>query len=275
VDVTDITSTRNEHVRALAGLLRARDRRATGRHLVEGPHAVAEALRSRVVDEVLGTEEALTALRAELEPLDPTAASTARWTSVSPHVAERLCDTSTPQGVVAVATTPVVDLAAIVPGPLLVVLHAVGDPGNVGTIIRTADAVGASGVVVGRGSADPYAPRSLRAAAGSTYHLPIVTGVATVDVVGTLRAAGHRVVGLDGGASVLVDELTAGAAGIALVLGNEAHGLDPELVAALEGTVAVPIHGRAESLNVAAAAAVALYTVRAVADAAAPGSPED
>lgn len=273
--MTDITSTRNEHVRALAALLRPRDRRASGRHLVEGPHAVAEALRSGLVDEVLGTEEALATLQVELATLDPSAWTSASRTSVSQHVIERLSDTSTPQGVVAVARTPVVELPSVVDGRLVVVLHAVGDPGNVGTIVRTADAAGASGVVVGVGSADPYGPRALRAAAGSTYHLPIVTGVPTVEAVTALRDAGHRVVGLDGGASVHVDALTPGDAGIALVLGNEAHGLDPDVVAALDGTVAVPIHGRAESLNVAAAAAVALYAVRAALHTTSAGCPGD
>lgn len=247
--MTTLTSTSNPRVRELARLLRARDRREAGRHLVEGPNAVREALAAGVVDEVLHTDE--TPL-----PGDP---GDARVTQVSPHVLARLTDATTPQGVVAVARTHTADLDQVVGRGLLLVLHEVADPGNAGTAVRTADAAGASGVVLTAGSVDPFAPKVIRSAAGSTYHVPIVVGVSLEQIADRARAAGQRMVGLDGGGATPVTDLEVDRGPVALVLGNEAHGLPDSAREHLDDLVAVPIHGRAESLNVAAAAAIALY----------------
>lgn len=186
--------------------------------------------------------------------------STVTVTEVSAHVLARLADTTTPQGVVALVRTPQAGLAEAAAGGRTVVLHELADPGNAGTIIRTADAAGATGVVLTEGSVDPFGPKALRAAAGSTYHLPICTDATLQAAVAACRAAGQSVLGLAADAPDRVDELDM-AASIALVLGNEAHGLDAAARDLLDGAVAVPIHGRAESLNVAAAAAVALYAL--------------
>jgi RNA methyltransferase, TrmH family len=248
--VEPLTSTRNPRVRALADLRRARHRREAGVHLVEGPHAVGEALAAGVVTELLATEEGLASLD---QPPDVPV------TPVAEHVLARITDTATPQGVVAVARSVTADLDAVVGEGLLVVLAAVGDPGNVGTIVRTADAVGAAGVVLTAGCADVFGPKAVRAAAGSTYHLPLVVGPELGEVVATCSAAGQPLYGLDGGATVSVFALPHTGPAVALVLGNEAHGLPPDTRGLLDAIVAVPIRGRAESLNVAAAAAVALY----------------
>jgi RNA methyltransferase, TrmH family len=248
--VDPITSVRNPHVRALAALARARERRERGRHLAEGPNAIAEALAAGVVEEVLGVPDALVGL-----PVPPEV----RTTAVAPHVLERITDTVTPQGVIAVVRTPVASLEDVVGDGLLLVLHEVADPGNAGTIVRSADAAGARGVVLTTGSVDPFSPKAVRASAGSVYHLPVVVDVELGAVVAACREHGQRILGLDGRAPTSVFTLRDTAAPVALVLGNEAHGLPAALVDALDGTVAVPILGRAESLNVAAAAAVALY----------------
>jgi RNA methyltransferase, TrmH family len=245
-----LTSTRNPRVRELASLSRARVRREQGRHLVEGPHAVGEALAAGVVEELF-------VVAGEHADLD--VPPEVRVTPVTAHVLERLADATTPQGVVAVARTPVATLEEVVGRGLLVVLDAVADPGNAGTILRTADAAGARGVVLTSGSVDPYAPKTVRAAAGSTYHLPVVTGVEFAAVAEACRTRGQRVLGLDGTAERSVFDLEASSAPVALVLGNEAHGLPSDLVGHLDELVGVPLFGRAESLNVAAAAAVAIY----------------
>lgn len=244
-----ITSTRNPRVRALASLSSARTRREVGRHLVEGPNAVAEALAAGVVEELLVVADSV----------PPAVGVGVRVTQVAPHVLERLADTTTPQGILAVCRTSRASLADVVGVGVLVVLHAVADPGNAGTILRTADAAGAAGVVLTEGSVDPYGPKALRAAAGSTYHLPVVTEVAIATLLDACRAHGQRVVGLDGAATTSAFVLEDDHAPVALVLGNEAHGLPAEVASRLDGTVAVPLYGRAESLNVAAAAAVAIY----------------
>jgi RNA methyltransferase, TrmH family len=254
--VTAITSTRNPRVRELAALSRTKVRRERGQHLVEGPHAVAEALRAGLVLEVFaapGTLEQHPELAVPAEvPV----------TEVATHVVERITDATTPQGVVALASSRETPLSEVVGDGLLVVLDAVSDPGNLGTVVRTADAVGATGVVVSAGSTDPYSPKAVRAAAGSTYHLPLVVGVELPEVVAACHDAGQRVLGLDGAATTSVFDVNLSDGPLALVLGNEAHGLDPLTVEQVDALVAVPIHGQAESLNVAAAAAVAMYAVQ-------------
>lgn len=244
-----LTSTRNPRVRAAAALARRRERTARGQHLAEGPRAVAEALAAGLVEELFVTPD-----RAGEFDLPPTVT----LTTVADHVLATIADATSPQGVVAVVRTPGADFGDVpAAGQVVLVLDRLGDPGNVGTIVRTADAAGAAGVVVTTGSADPFGPKAARAAVGSTYHLPIVTGVTLADVAERYRVEGRRLLGLDASGARSVFDLDAGEGPVALVLGSEAHGLDPAVP--LDGTLAVPIAGRAESLNVAAAAAVAVY----------------
>ena len=215
---------------------------------------MTSALAAGVVQEVLGTAEGLAALLTEaVVPQDVTI------TEVSGHVLERLSDVRTSQGIVAVATSQTGDLDAVVGTGLLVVLDAVADPGNAGTIVRTADAAGAAGVILTEGSVDVFGPKAVRSAAGSTYHLPIVVDVPFGAVVDRCRTAGQSIYGLAGAGSRTIDDLEGQAPPIALVLGNEAHGLSTAHAELLDGLVSIPIHGRAESFNVAAAAAIAIY----------------
>ncbi len=206
------------------------------------------------MQEVLGTADGLAALLT-----DAVVAPDVPITQVSPHVLERLSDVRTSQGVVAVATSRTSDLTAVVGRGLLVVLDAVSDPGNAGTIVRTADAAGAAGVVLTEGSVDVFGPKAVRAAAGSTYHLPLAVDVPLAAVVERCRAADQAVYGLAGAGTSTIDDLERHRPPVALVLGNEAHGLPTDHAALLDGLVSIPIHGRAESFNVAAAAAIAIY----------------
>ena len=248
-----LTSTRNPRVQAARGLRRARERRATGRHLVEGPRAVAEALAAGVVEELYLDEDVDAA--AVLPRAVPGAVMVQ---PVTPAVLGHLADATTPQGVVAVARTPATGLADIGDG-VVVALDQVSDPGNAGTILRTADALGAAGVVLTRGSVDVYAPKAVRSAVGSTYHLPVVTGIAAQELAAFARDTGRSLLGLDAHAADGLTALAAAGGRAVLVLGNEAHGLDPATSALLDGHVAIALHPRAESLNVAAAAAIAIH----------------
>jgi RNA methyltransferase, TrmH family len=249
-DAPVLTSTRNPRVRAAAALSRRRERVARGQHLAEGPRAVGEALAGGGVVEVLLTPDRV----GELRIPDGVTVHV-----VSEHVLASVADATSPQGVVAVVTTPHATLEEVLVGDLTLVLDRVADPGNVGTIIRTADAAGASGVVVTAGSADPFGPKAARAAVGSSYHLPIATDVDLAAVRSRCVTHGRRLLGLDAAAERSVFDLRPGEGPIALVLGSEAHGLLD--TRALDGTLAIPIAGRAESLNVAAAAAVAAFAV--------------
>jgi len=147
--------------------------------------------------------------------------------------------------------------------PQLVALLAnVRDPGNAGTVLRTADAAGAHAVVFADASVDPYNGKCVRASAGSLFHLPVVATAGLGEAITTLREAGLRIVAADGRAGRSLDDPAVQARlaePTAWMFGNEAWGLPPELVALADEPVAVPIYGRAESLNLAAAAAVCLY----------------
>jgi TrmH family RNA methyltransferase len=188
---------------------------------------------------------------------------------VSGEVMEELAQTVTPQGLLAVCGFVDVPLTAVMqPAPALVALLAnVRDPGNAGTVLRTADAAGAQAVVFADASVDPYNGKCVRASAGSLFHLPVVAGARLEDAVAAMRAAGLRIVAADGRAGRSLDDPDVQerlGEPTAWMFGNEAWGLPPDLVALADEPVAVPIYGKAESLNLAAAAAVCLYaSVRA------------
>lgn len=244
-----ITSVRNRRVVAAAALARRRERRDQHRYLVEGPNAVAEVAAEGQVETVFATE----ALADAYAGLD------ADVVVVADHVLERLADSRTPQGVVAVARTVAADLPDVVGHGVLVVLVEPADPGNVGTIIRTADAAGAAGVVLTGDAVDPWNPKAVRASTGSVCHLPLVVGVSTEQVVAACRGASQWVVGLDASGTQDVAVLGDGDRPVAILLGNEAHGLDPGVLELVDARLAVPTYGRAESLNLAAAAAITIY----------------
>ena len=183
---------------------------------------------------------------------------------VSGEIMSELAQTVTPQGLLAVCGFVDVDLAAVTePAPSLVALLAnVRDPGNAGTVLRTADAAGASAVVFADASVDPYNGKCVRASAGSLFHVPVVAGARLDEAVAAMRQAGLRIVAADGRAERTLDDPEVQARlgePTAWMFGNEAWGLPPGLVALADEPVAVPLYGKAESLNLAAAAAVCLY----------------
>jgi RNA methyltransferase, TrmH family len=184
--------------------------------------------------------------------------------TVSGEVMTQLAQTVTPQGVLAVCRFVDVPLGKLIAAaPRLVVLLAgVRDPGNAGTVLRTADAAGAAGVIFTDASVDPYNSKCVRASAGSLFHLPLVVDVPLREAAAVLRGAGLRVLAADGNASGRLDDLESHRKlrqPTAWLFGNEAWGLPADALALADEAVAVPIYGRAESLNLAAAAAVCLY----------------
>lgn len=236
-------------------------RRRSGRFLAEGPQAVAEALAvPGVVVEVFAT-----AARLGADPTlrDAVAGHGLALHEVSERVLKALAETTSPQGVVAVCRDVTVGLTEVLAGQprLLVVLAGVSDPGNAGTIIRTADAAGADGVLLLAGSVDPLGGKCVRSTVGSLFHLPVSPGH-PVDVLDTLRGEGLAVLAADGaGSSDLYDLAAAGALvrPTAWVVGNEARGLDASVLERADAVVRVPLYGPAESLNVSVATALCLY----------------
>jgi TrmH family RNA methyltransferase len=179
-------------------------------------------------------------------------------------VLDTLAQTVTPQGVVAVCRFLDVPLTELLgAGPrLLAVLASVRDPGNAGTILRTADAAGADGVIFAGSSVDPYNGKCVRSSAGSLFHVPLVTGVPALQAAAGAREAGLSVLAADGRAARgLFDAAAASllARPAAWLFGNEAWGLPAAVRDLADCALAVPVFGRAESLNLAAAAAVCLY----------------
>jgi TrmH family RNA methyltransferase len=249
-------------VRSARRLLRRKERLATGRFLAEGRQAVAEALaRPGTVLDLLVGEDTVSRhqdlLRVAVE-------AGVRVGSLPAAQLATLADTVTPQGVLAVCGVVDVPLAEALTGaPRLVVLcDAVRDPGNLGTVIRCADAFGADAVLVSADSVDLYNPKTVRASTGSLFHLPVAVEVDLAAAVQRARELGLAVHGADGAGPVSVDDLAAAgqlSRPVLWVLGNEAWGLPPEHVALLDSLVALPMYGRAESLNLSTAAAVFLY----------------
>ncbi|WP_205305015.1 RNA methyltransferase [Nocardioides sp. 616] len=226
--------------------------------LADGPKAVEGALGVRdCVVEVFATAAALEQYADLLAAVDEV-------TLVDPRAMDSLSDSVTPAGVVAVCRFLDVPLDAVLAdGPRLVSVGAdVRDPGNAGTVIRTSDAAGADAVVLSGHSVDPYNPKTVRATVGSLFHLPLVISEDSEAVVAALRTAGLRVLAADGaGERDLHDPaLEADLGGpTAWLFGNEAHGLPEALATLADDRVSIPIHGRAESLNLATAAALCLY----------------
>lgn len=258
-----VLSARSARVRDARQLTVGKYRRARSQFLAEGPQAVREALGAGAAVELL-VDEQWVQRRSEV-------VTAARAAGVALHLVDAagfagLVTAQTPQGVVAVCSWEPPTLAGLVlvEGPGQVVLaHEMSDPGNAGALIRVADAAGALGVALSEHSVDPTNPKCVRASAGSLFHLPVAAAGETLVAIEVLRDAGYRLLGADvtpDSVDLFTAELDGLLAGrIAWVFGNEAHGLPASVLAAVDHVVRIPIVGRAESLNLATAAAVCLY----------------
>lgn len=237
---------------AAVKLQRHPGRRRAARFLAEGPNLVEAALRRGLVCEVFATEAAHARFGAML--------ADAPVHLVTERAAKALSETVTPVGLVAVCTIPqtsLVDVLAASPR-LIAVAVEISEPGNAGTMIRIADAMGADAVVLAGHSVDPYNGKCLRASAGSIFSIPVVCESDSVGAVNALGAAGLQVLATTVDGEVSLDDAPLSAP-TAWLFGPEAHGLPAELARQASHRVHIPMPGRAESLNVASAAAVCLY----------------
>ena len=251
---------RSPRVRAVAKLTKRSARQETGLFLLEGPQAAREALgfRPDTVIEMFATPSALER-HVDLRDLARDAGLEIVFTTED--VLHAMADTVTPQGIVAVARqspTSLRDVFAASPR-LIAICEEVRDPGNLGTIIRAADATGADAVILSGRTVDPYNPKVVRATTGSLFHLPIVVGVELSAVVERARASGIRVIAADVGGEDFLGARELLAEPTAWLFGNEARGLDEDAVARADLSLRLPIYGSAESLNLATAASVCLY----------------
>lgn len=286
---------RADRVKRTAELLSRTGRKRQGRFLAEGPQAVREALKLwlqmwagapvRADLEQLPALDALyfdpqalerhpdvaalvNELRAQLYDPQNELPKPARVfvREATPAVLKAMSEAQTPQGMVAVCRLP----PEVHPPPmrLSAALCGLQDPGNVGTLIRTADAAEADAVFVPRGTTDPWAPKVVRSAAGAHFHVPIIAGWDVAEVVELAQTQQMQVLAAAGGAPTsLFDSSAPGSDGAGpdlarstmWLLGNEARGLDPDVQASADFQLAIPIFGQAESLNVAVAGGLCLY----------------
>lgn len=264
----DLTSPKSERVTEVRRLHDRRHRAERGAFVVEGPPAVAASL-ARGVEELYVTPDAA-GRYADL--VDQARSGGARVWRVSDAVLEAMSDTRQPQGILGVCPLVTVPLSevlapvAVSHDAFIVVLDRVSDPGNAGTVIRTADAMGAAAVILTEGSVDPHNGKCVRSTAGSLFHVPIAADIPVAEVIEGARAAGCMLVAADAHGTATLGTMGANAvlAGrVAWVLGNEAHGVHEDLAAAAHESIAIPQFGGAESLNMAAAAAICLYATAA------------
>jgi TrmH family RNA methyltransferase len=254
-----LTNPRAERVKAVRGLGRRSVRQRTGRFVVDGPQGVREVLRfaPHTVFELY--------VEGSAQDRHTGLVQLARDANLPVYqcdsaVMAALVDTQHPQGIVAVCrpATVTVEEALAADDGFVVILSHVRDPGNAGTVIRSADAAGAAGVLVSDASVDIHNPKVVRSTAGSLWHLPIALGGSVAELIDACHARGRRVLAADGvGATLLPDADLSGPH--AWLMGNEAWGLDEETRALADDVIRVPIYGHAESLNLALAATLCMY----------------
>ena len=220
--------------------------------LAEGRNALEAALGAGAVVEVFAMPH-----RDYLLPDIPDGVP---LTFVDERALKALSDSVTPPGVVALCRFVDVPLEQALVGGYVALCAHVSDPGNAGTVIRCADAAGAGGVVLAGKSVDLYNAKTIRASAGSAFQVPVTTETDPHEAVLAARAAGYQVLATEADGDLdLFDADDVLARPTAWLLGNEAHGLSPDLLDLADHRVRIPIHGRAESLNLSTAAALCLY----------------
>jgi TrmH family RNA methyltransferase len=248
---------RHPQVQRLRALVRDRPARAAEHAFVlEGPRLVTAALdRGTPLEAVFLGYRARPAFGPLVERLE---ASGVPVLDLREGVLEKVGATRTPQPVLGVAPIRPASLPGLPARGDVLVAVGVADPGNLGTIVRGAEAAGVTGVVVADESVDPYNPKAVRASAGAVLGVPIVEVADAATALDALGGTGRRRVGTAARGGRPVDELDP-AVPVALVVGNEARGLDDDLAARLDAVVTVPMHGAADSLNVAMATTVVLF----------------
>lgn len=252
----ELTGLQNPLVKAAAELKQKKYRQQRGEFLAEGLRTAEEAVAFKAAQQLFytATEDERT-----LRLLEQAAAMQVKLVCVSETVMKKIADTETPQGIIAVCRMqekPLEQLLAS--GRMLLVLDRVGDPGNIGTMLRTADAAGVGGIILLKGTADIYAPKTVRASMGSLFHVPILSGVAEQEFIDNAKKAGYQllVTALDGADNLYQADLKGR---LAFVMGNEAGGVSVSLLKQADKRVFIPMCGKAESLNVAMAAGIVMF----------------
>lgn len=243
-----ITSVQNKLVKELKKLHKRKYRYEANQYLIEGFHLMEEALK---------TNQSIEAVIVEEGTDIPDMIDKRSIITVSASVFKEISQTETPQGIAAVVNMRQVKNE---PHNYVLLIDRIQDPGNLGTIIRTADAAGFSKIILGNGTVDMYNDKVIRASQGSIYHIPIVQENLT-ETIPHLQAEGFSIWGTtlndaENYKDVQPNEKTA------ILLGNEGSGVDQSLIELVDRRVIIPIYGKAESLNVGIAAGILMYYIR-------------
>ncbi len=246
-----ITSMQNPKVTFWRGLKTRAARQDAGLYIVEGAKMVGEALQANLVQALLIDMDRLPEYQGLID------AASQDVYAVSAHILSAVCDTKTPQGVAAIIKLPGVPVICDL-GPLIVVLDGVQDPGNVGTILRTADAAGFSGALLSAECADLYSPKCLRATMGSIFRLKALVAPSLTDTLAELKETGYSLLSGELGGTPFY-ERTNVFSRLCLVIGSEGNGVSRDVSALCTHRLTLPMRGGAESLNAAVAAGIMMY----------------
>jgi len=253
--IDTITSLQNPQVKAWRSLNKGRSQRlAQGLFLAEGEHMAQEAVKEQKARALLIDAAA----REKYDALAITAQGVSIY-YLSSHVMEAICDAKTPQGIIAVCSYPDENNTAL-DGDLLVALDGVQDPGNVGTILRTADAAGFHTLLMDEKTADPYSPKALRASMGGVFRIPTHRVANLAHTLNTLAQQGYQIIAGDLHGQPFFHRPSAGKKAC-IIIGNEGAGISPQVLDAATMRLKLPMVGGAESLNAAVAGAIMMYDI--------------
>ena len=256
---TSIASLANPHIKAIIDIRNKRSKYKHNAFLIEGPHLIEMAIGSGIEIIKVFFNDTFSVKKEAQKILKNLSKRTDQIYEVTEQILKKITDTETPQGIVALVSYKplLLDDLSLKDRSILVVIDGIQDPGNLGTIIRTADAAGADAVIIMPGTCDAFMPKTIRATAGSLFNIPIVYAE-TADLITWLRQRKIKLAVTTADAERSVFD-TALRCPIAFVFGNEAHGVSEQLRKSADLFLKIPIFGKAESLNVATSAAICLY----------------
>ena len=254
-----IQSSQNNTIKEIKALHLKKNRDAQDLYFVEGIRFVSDAIDNGQTIEKVIVSDKLEGLNGGKELIERVSALCENCFLVPEKIFKEISDTQTPQGILAVLKKRAFELEEVIEqGSSVVILDSLQDPGNVGTIIRTADAAGISAVILSKGCVDLFSPKVLRSTMGSVFHMPIFEGLSIKETIDLFKQLGYKVIAshLDGTNNYYDEELTGKCA---IIVGNEANGISQETAAMADKLVKIPMPGRAESLNASVAASIMIY----------------
>lgn len=257
----EITSSRNPLIKEIKSLYRKKERMKSSSFIIEGIKIIEEALDNNYplrkivfTDELLSTRDGKDFYNRIKDSED--------LVSVPANIFEEISDTENPQGIMAIAEFQYKGIKEIekIDKQSLLFLDGLQDPGNMGTIIRTADAFNIDGIIIGPGSVDPYNPKVVRATMGSIFRVPLYYSSNGIEELMKLKEMGTKVYSTSLRESILISEVNFKDSFV-LIIGNESKGVSEDLFALSDKLIKIPMPGKAESLNAGVAASIIMYEV--------------